>query len=97
MATVVSKTFPTKAVEALKGMNKFLMPADKGFPLKPGFELYTGGPDEEPDPNQQFRFDVALSEPGIVEGKPLVETLHQLTTLVESIVTALAPLLKSTA
>jgi hypothetical protein len=72
------------------------MPADKGFPLKPGFELYIGAPGEEPDPKQQFRFDVAISEPGIVESKSLLQTLHQLTTLVEGIVAALIPLLKDT-
>ncbi len=72
-------------------MNVFLNPADKGFPLKAGFELYIGAVDEKPNPKQQFQFSVALSEPGITEGKALLETVHQLTTLVEGIVGALAP------
>lgn len=80
----------------LKGMNQFLMPADKGFPLKPGFELYIGGPDEKPNPDLQFRFDIAISEPGICESKSILETLHQLTTLVEGIVTAITPRLRDT-
>jgi hypothetical protein len=83
--------------DALGKMSLFIKPDDKGFPLKPGFELYIGAPDEEPDPNQQFRFDVALNEPGIVESKSLLGTLHELTILVESIVAALTPSLKDTA
>jgi hypothetical protein len=80
--------------ESLGKMTLFLNPADKGFPLKPGFELYIGAPDEPCDPNQQFRFNVAISEPGIVESKSILESLGQLTTLVEGIVTALTPRLR---
>lgn len=86
--------FPAEAVAALESMNIFLNPADKGFPLKPGFELYVGAVDEKPNPRQQFRFDVVLSESGIMDGKPLVETVNQLTELVEGIVTALMSRLK---
>ncbi len=75
-------------------MSVFLIPADRGFPLKEGFELFIGAVDEKPNPKQQFRFEVALSEPGIIEGKPLLETIHQLTALVEGIATALRPLLR---
>lgn len=85
---------PNVAGEArtvVRSTNLFLMPADKGFPLKPGFKLFTGAPDEKPDPDLQFRFDVAISEPGICESKSILETLHQFAALVESIVTALAP------
>ncbi len=94
MAGHLSGTFSTEATAAFESMNVFLNPADKGFPLKAGFELYIGGPDEKPNPKQQFRFDVALSEPGIIDGKPLLETLNQLTALVDSIVTTLTLLLK---
>jgi hypothetical protein len=83
--------------EALGKMTMFINPADNGFPLKPGFELYIGAADEIPDPNQQFRFDIALSEPGIVESKSLLNTLQQLTTLVEEIVADLSPRLRDTA
>jgi hypothetical protein len=75
-------------------MDAFLMPADKGFPLKEGFELYIGAADDKPNPQQQFRFTVALNEPGICEGQPLLESLHQLTALVEGIVVALTPRLR---
>ncbi len=86
-------TFPAEAVDSFETMDVLIVPADKGFPLKEGFQLYIGAVDEEPNPKQQFTFEVALNEPGIIEGKPLLATLHQLTTLVDGIVTDLVPLL----
>lgn len=83
--------FTPTAIELFASMNFSLAPSDKGFPLQDGFELLMAGVDEEPDPKQQFSFEVALNEPGIIEGKPMLDTLHQLTTLVEGIVTALTP------
>jgi hypothetical protein len=94
MANEIRATFPAEAVAALESMNAFLMPADPGFPLKAGFELYIGGVDEKPNPKQQFRFDVVLSEPGVIDGKPLLEAVNELTGLVEGIVTALTPRLR---
>jgi hypothetical protein len=94
MAGHLSTTFPAEAVAAFESMNVFLNPADKGFPLKPGFELYIGAVDEKPNPKQQFRFDVALSELGIIEGKPLLETVNQLSALVDGIVSTLTPRLQ---
>lgn len=44
----------------------------------------------------QFQFDVALHEPQIVEAQSILETLDQLAALVEGIVAALTPRLKST-
>lgn len=93
---LLSGGFPKEAVDAIKSMGVYINPADTGFPLKAGFELLTGGIDEKPNPDQQFRFDVALSEPGIIESKSLLETLHQLSALVEGIVTALTPRLRGT-
>jgi len=94
MASHFSGTFPGEAVALFESMNVFLNPADKGFPLKAGFKLYIGAVDEKPNPKQQFRFDVALSEPGIIDGEPLLETVNQFTALVEGIVTALTPRLR---
>ena len=91
MANYLGGAFPAEAVTALESMNVFLNPADKGFPLSPGFELYIGAVDEKPNPKQQFRFNVVLSESGIIDGKPLLETVNQFMALVESIVTALTP------
>jgi hypothetical protein len=67
---------------------------ETSFPLQPGFELYIGAPDEQPNPKQQFRFDVAVNEPGIAEGKPLLALANELTALVEGIVTTLTPRLQ---
>ena len=94
MAGHLSGVFPAEAVGTFKSMNIFINPADKGFPLTEGFELYVGAVGEEPNPKQQFRFDVVLNEPGIVDGKPLLETINRLTILVDDVVTALAPRLK---
>jgi len=91
MSGHLGSAFPAEAVAAFESMNIFLNPADKGFPLKAGFELYIGAVDEKPNPKQQFRFSVVLSESGIIEGEALLETIHQLTTLVEGIVGALTP------
>jgi hypothetical protein len=91
MAGHLGGTFPAEAIAAFESMNIFLNPADKGFPLRAGFELYIGAVDEKPNPKQQFRFDVALSEPGIMDGKPLLATVNQFMALVEGIVTALTP------
>jgi len=65
----------------------FVTPADKGFPLKAGYELLILGPEDEPDEKQQFRFEVAFAESEIVEGKPIGETLQEMTNLVDGIVT----------
>jgi hypothetical protein len=59
--------------------------------LKAGFELYIGAVAEKPNPKQQFRFNVALNESGIIDGKPLIETVNQFTSVVEDVVTTLTP------
>ena len=78
----------------MQSMNTYLIPADKGFPLKAGFEIYIGAVDEKPDLNLKFKFDVALSEPGIIDGQPLLETVNRFAALVGNIVTALTPRLR---
>ncbi len=94
MAGHLGRTFPAEAVAAVESMDVFLNPADKGFPLKAGFELYIGAVDEKPNPKQQFRFDVVISEPRIIDGKPLLQTVNDFTALVGGIVTSLTPRLK---
>jgi hypothetical protein len=93
MAGHLGGTFPPEAVAALESMNVFLNPADKGFPLKAGFELYIGAVDEKPNPKLQFRFNVALSEPGVIDGEPVLEAIKQFAKLVDEIVAQLTPLL----
>lgn len=64
-------------------------------PLKVGEEVYIDAANAEPNENLQFRFDVALNEPEIVESQSLLETLHQLATLVRGILSAFTPTLRT--
>jgi hypothetical protein len=56
---LASSGFPAEAIAMIEKMDTYLMPADKGFPLKEGFELYIGAVDEKPNSQQKFRFQVA--------------------------------------
>jgi hypothetical protein len=85
--------FPSGVASAMQSMNLFLNPADKGFPLQQGFELYIGQADEVPNPKQEFRFELVLNEPGVAEGKNLLDTVNALTSEVEKVVHELASLL----
>ena len=89
----LSPAFSAEAASMLQSMTHFLMPADRGFPLTAGFELYIGGPDEEFNPNLQFRFEVVLTEAGVLEGAPVMKVILDLTGRVEAVVDTLAPLL----
>ncbi|HEY4579569.1 MAG TPA: hypothetical protein VIG89_00920 [Candidatus Acidoferrales bacterium] len=80
--------------KALPDIAIFLRPQDGLFPLKVGDELFTGALDEEPNPKMQFRFNVALSEPEIIEAQSLLEMVHQMSNLVEGIVSSFAARLK---
>jgi hypothetical protein len=71
----------------------FVRPADNLFPLEPGKELFIDAPDAEPNEKMQFQFDVALHEPRIIEGKPLLETAVQFRDRVSSIIEAFRPCL----
>jgi hypothetical protein len=90
----LSPGFSPEAVKMVQEMPHFLMPADKGFPLTPGFDLYSGGPDEPINPSLKFRFEVALNEPGIAEGKEISNVVLEMAARVETVVEALTPLLK---
>ena len=72
-------------------LNLFIRPAERRFPLKPGDIL----PVHVPDLNKQsdFAFEIAFNEYGVAEGKPMIETLHQLANLVGNVVTQFEPLL----
>jgi hypothetical protein len=81
-----------KASLSMTGL--FFTPSDTGFPLKEGFELLIGGVDEKPNPNQQFLFDVALNEPGIIESKSILVSLREFAAIVSDAFLQLGPLLK---
>jgi hypothetical protein len=84
-------SFPPEAIELLSGMDHYLVPADRGFPLLPGFELYIGAPGEPANEKLQFRFTVVLDEPGIAEGEPILELVDTATGAVEEAVARLSP------
>jgi len=89
-----SSAFTPEALSEMESMDLFLQPADNGFPISEGFELYMGGPDEEVNPKLQFRFTVVLNEVGIAVGKPLLETIKELSDEVERVVNILSPRLR---
>jgi hypothetical protein len=93
MSGLLPKDFAPEMASAMQSMNLYLNPADKGFPLQPGFELYIGQADEVPNPKQEFRFELVLNEPGVAEGMNLLDTVNALTTEVERVVQELVPLL----
>ena len=62
------------------------------FPLKTGDELLTI-PGSEVEEELKCNFIVAFGEPGVGEGKPLLETLQQMVNLVDNIVLTFRPLL----
>ncbi|HTA04418.1 MAG TPA: hypothetical protein VK802_28855 [Streptosporangiaceae bacterium] len=53
----------------------FLKPADNLFPLAAGAELFIGSEEDKENPDMQFRFNIVLEEPGIVEGEPVTDIL----------------------
>ena len=61
-------------------------------PLKAGDILLTI-PESEVEQYMQFRFIITFAEPGIIDGEPIIETLHQMAALVDNIVTSFGPLL----
>jgi len=92
MHRMMQQTWSDKAVD-IPPIDFYVRPADRLFPLKVGDELFIDGPDAQANDKMQFVFDVAFGEPQIVEGEPLLETLRELTRLVEEIIPNFEPLL----
>lgn len=88
MTQYMKKTFPDQVGNFPGLPPMFLNPADKLFPLKVGDQLFIAGPDAEEIPNMQFRIDVLLSEPGIIEGYPIQSTLEGMIEETEKIISA---------
>ena len=76
---------PERMRANLPDLSFFLKPGDNLFPLTVGKELFIGGEDDEEVPNMQFRFNIALHEPGIVEGEPVIDVLSAMIAEVERI------------
>jgi hypothetical protein len=71
----MAKAFPDNFPGGLPHIELFMRPADTLFPLKTGDELFIDAPDAEANEKMNFRFNIAVNEPGVIEGKPLLETL----------------------
>jgi hypothetical protein len=71
----------------------FMRPDDNLFPLEVGKELFIDLPDEEPIEKIRFRYDVAVHESGIIEGKPIFETLVQFRDRIDKIIESFKPYL----
>jgi len=70
----------------------FFRPADRLFPLTVGSQVL-GGAINEPCDKVEFRFELAIGEPGVVNGEPLLETLSQMISATEKVLKDLEPLL----
>ena len=92
MQQMMQRMWADKGV-TLPVLDFYVRPADRLFPLKAGDELFIDAPDAEVNEKMQFVFEVAFGEPQVVEGKPLLDTLHQLAKIVEGIVPGFEPLL----
>jgi hypothetical protein len=88
------KAFPDRFPGGLPHMELFIRPADTLFPLKTGDELFIDAPDAEANEKMNFRFNIAVNEPGVIEGKPLLETLVEFSNRVSGIVTSFEPCLE---
>jgi hypothetical protein len=83
-----SMPFSSKDIPIL---DAFFRPADIMCPLKVG-DVLSGG-DVEMDLDNDFRFDVALYEPQIIESKAILPTVQQLSDLVASTIALFRPCL----
>jgi hypothetical protein len=88
ITALFKESFPERDIPT---MSAFFKPADILFPLTAGRELFRDGPGAKPVPNMQFRFDIVLNELGVIEGKPLLDTLQA---MIEA-VTAVAPIFEA--
>jgi hypothetical protein len=85
---VMAKMFAKSSPKAVAIPELFIKPSDNLCPLKMGDQLFSDAPDAEPNEKIQFRFEIVLHEPGVIEGKPLLETLVQFRDRVSSIIEA---------
>jgi hypothetical protein len=83
MSRMIRNAFPDTEFPTVPA---FLQPADRMCPLKTGDVLFIDAPDAEPNKDMKFVFDIALSEPQIMECESLLETLNNMANLVESLI-----------
>lgn len=83
MHAMMKKSFPDHDFPSIP---LFIKPADILFPLKVGDELFSDSPEAKEIPDMQFRFEIVLNEPGIVEGEPVAEVLRSMIDEVDKLV-----------
>jgi hypothetical protein len=86
---------PDTVVQQISALNVVLNPENICFPLTAGTELFAGVPGDPPNPSQRFQFEIVFYEKDVAEGVSLLGTLNDFAKVVESTISALAPLLKS--
>jgi hypothetical protein len=85
------------AIDQVPRREIIIKPASKQFPLKDGdavFGIGAAAREATGDEHPKIAIDIALSQPGILEGEPVLPTMHQLTSTVEETVELFAPLLE---
>jgi hypothetical protein len=79
--------FPVPKVDA------YFRTTDKLFPLKVGTELFIDTIDAQENKWLDFRFNITLNEPGVIDGEDLLETLNNFSDLVSKTVSLFTPCL----
>jgi hypothetical protein len=78
--------------QSIPEFSAFFRPADRLFPLTVGTRVF-GGAIDEPCDKVEFRFELAIGEPGVVNGEPLLETLSQMISAADKVLKDFEPLL----
>lgn len=86
MRPMMQKQAAVVGITAPKVPDLYLSPADNLFPLKAGDELFTDAIDAEVNKEMDFRFDIVLNEPGIIEGGRLLDIVNDFSDLVSKTV-----------
>lgn len=76
-------------LSGMPSMPVALNPADRQWPLKDGAEIFrvtAATRSSHQDENMQFTFGIAFGEGEVVQGEPLIPTLHQLIDFVEKVI-----------
>lgn len=74
-------------------MDLYLKPKDNLFPLKTGDELFIDAVNAQENKELDFRFNIALNEPGVIEGATLLELLNEFSDIVTKTVLLFMPCL----
>jgi hypothetical protein len=85
----ITKTAPKESPLSLANLSFFLKPADNDYPLEVGTIVFTDIGLEAIE--LPIEFEIVLYEKRIVEGKPLLETVHAMIVAVEKVIADLRP------